>query len=223
MAYYPICLNITNKRCVIVGGGEVGARKAAGLVFCGALVAVLSRELAPALELMKREGRIDHIEAEYEAAYLSGAFMVIGATDSADVNKQIAADAKALGIMVNIADDPLHCDFILPAVVRQGDLVISVSTGGKSPALASKLRAELEVAFGQEYAILLDIMGAVRDEQLTRECPAEENKRIFTALVNSPIIEHIRVGNHASINNCIREVVGREIPLTGWITAAKVE
>jgi precorrin-2 dehydrogenase / sirohydrochlorin ferrochelatase len=221
VAYYPICLNITNKRCVIVGGGEVGARKAEGLAVCGARVVVLSRELAPSLEKMKQEGRIDHIETDYEASYLSGALMVIGATNSAEVNQKIAADARALGIMVNIVDDPGQCDFILPAVVQQGDLVISVSTGGKSPALARKLRAELGASFGQEYAKLLDIMGKVREERLARGCPAEENKRILTALVNSDILDHIRAENPGGVKSCLREAGVREREITGFETGGK--
>jgi precorrin-2 dehydrogenase/sirohydrochlorin ferrochelatase len=221
VAYYPICLNITNKRCVIVGGGEVGARKAEGLAVCGAQVVVLSRELTPPLEKMKQEGRIDHIDNDYAASYLSGALMVIGATDSAEINQKIAADAGALGIMVNIADDPGQSDFILPAVVRQGDLVISVSTGGKSPALARKLRAELEASFGQEYSTLLDIMGKVRKERLARGCPAEENKRIFTAIVNSDILDHIRKGNPDEVKDCLRYVGALEKELTGAETGGK--
>ena len=221
MVYYPIYLNITNKRCVIVGGGEVGARKAEGLLLCGARVAVLSRELAPPLEMMKQEARIEHIQADYETSYLFGAFMVIGATDSAEVNEKIASDAIGRGIMVNIVDDPVRSDFILPAVLRQGDLVISVSTGGKSPALAKKLRTELEALFGQEYAILLDVMGEVRDAQRAEGCSTEENKRIFSALVNSDLLDHIRAGNAAGVKNCLRKVVGRDIQLTEFETEGK--
>lgn len=216
MAYYPICLNITNKRCVLVGGGEVGARKAEGLIVCGARVVVLSRELTPSLEKMKQAGLIDHVEADYEASYLSGAFMVIGATDCGEVNKKIAADARALGIMVNVVDDPGQCDFILPAVVRQGDLLISVSTGGKSPALAKKVRAELETTFGQEYATLLAIMGKVREERLARGCPGEENKGIFTALVNSDLLDRIRAGNPDGVKDCLRDVGNLEMELTAF-------
>jgi len=199
-----------------VGGGEVGARKAEHLVFCGARVVVLARELVFALKRLKQEGRIEHIEADYEAAYLNGAFMVIGATNNAEVNKKISTDARVLGIMVNIADDPLQCDFIQPAVVRQGDLVISVSTGGKSPALAKKLKAELEASFGQEYAIFLDIMGKLREERMVRGCPVEENKRIFTALINSAILDHIREGNPEGVNDCLRDIVAMEMDLTGF-------
>jgi precorrin-2 dehydrogenase/sirohydrochlorin ferrochelatase len=204
-----------------VGGGEVGARKAEGLVVCGARVVILSRELALPLEKMKQEGRIDHVEADYAASYLRGAFLVIGATGSAEVNEKIAADARAQGILVNIADAPLRCDFILPAVVRRGDLVISVSTGGKSPALAGKLKAELDAAFGREYAALLDILGNVREEQLACGWPAEENKRIFTALVNSAILDHIRAGNREGIQACLRDAGAPELTLTGCETAGK--
>jgi precorrin-2 dehydrogenase/sirohydrochlorin ferrochelatase len=204
-----------------VGGGEVGARKANGLVVCGARVVVLSRELAPPLEKMKQEGRIDHIEADYEASYLSGAFMVIVATDNAEVNKTISADARALGIMINVADGPGQCDFILPAVVRQGDLVISVSTGGRSPALAKKLRAELEASFGKEYATLLGIMGKTREERMARGCSVEENKRIFAALVNSDILDHIRAGNPDGVQGCLQDIAAIEMDLTGLATVGK--
>jgi precorrin-2 dehydrogenase/sirohydrochlorin ferrochelatase len=204
-----------------VGGGEVGAGKAEGLAVCGARVVILSRELAPHLEKMKQEGRIEHIEADYEASYLGGAFLVIGATNSAEVNQKVAADAGALGIMVNIADDPGQCDFILPAVVRQGDLVISVSTGGKSPALARKLKVELDAFFGQEYSILLDIMGSVREERLVRRCSVEENKRIFTALVNSDILDHIRAGSREGVKDCLRDAGAPELELTRFETGGK--
>lgn len=193
-----------------MGGGEVGARKAENLVGCDARVVVVSRELAPALKKMKQSGRIHHIETDYDAAHLRGAFLVIGATDSAEVNEKIAGDARTLGILVNIADDPGQCDFILPAVVRQGDLLIAISTGGKSPALAKKLRAELETCFGQEYAKLIDIMGKIREERMSRGCPAEENKRIFAALVNSDILDRLRAGTPDSIQDCLRDVLAME-------------
>ena len=204
-----------------MGGGEVGARKAKNLIGCDARVVVLSRKLAPALEKMKQEGRIDHVETDYDAAHLRGAFLVIGATDSAEVNEKIAVDARMLGIMVNIADDPGQCDFTLPAVVRQGDLLIAISTGGKSPALAKKLRAELETCFGKEYATLLDIMGKVREERVDQGYPTEENKRIFTALVNSDILDHIRAKNPDGVKDCLREAGAIYVPLAGQVDKQK--
>lgn len=206
MEYYPICLNITNKRCIVVGGGEVGARKVASLLDCGARVTVISRLLSPSLEIMQQEGRISHVEADYEAAHLEGAFLVIGATNSEAVNKRISEDARLLGILVNIADAPQQCDFILPAVVRRGALLLAVSTGAQSPALAKKLRAELESSFGPEYAEFLDIMVKLRQKRLSRGFTPEENKRFFTTLVNSDMLRHIREGNEAGIVACLREI-----------------
>jgi precorrin-2 dehydrogenase/sirohydrochlorin ferrochelatase len=191
------------------------------LAICGARVVVISRQLASDLGKMKREGRIDHVEADYEASYLNGALLVIGATDCPEVNEKIAADARALGIMVNIADDPERCDFILPAVSRKGELLISVSTGGKSPALAKKLRAELDASHGQEYAILLDIMGSVRNERLARGYPAAENKRIFTALINSPLLDYIRAGKLDEVQGCIREIAAIQGDTSGLTTLGK--
>ena len=206
MRYYPICLNITNKRCVVAGGGEVGARKATTLLDCGARVTVIGRTLLPSLEMLRREDRISHVKADYESAHLEGAFLVIGATDSHTVNERIFADARLRGILVNIADAPQLCDFILPAVVRRGDLLLTVSTGGQSPALASKLRKELESSYGSEYADLLEIMGKLRQQRLSCGFTPEENKRFFTALVESDILRHIGEGNEKGVAACLGEI-----------------
>ncbi len=134
---------------------------------------------------MQGEGRIVHRETDYEEALIRGAFLVIGATDSDAVNGRIAMDARALGIPVNIVDDPARCDFILPSVVERGDLAIAVSTGGKSPALAKKLRTELEDAYGPEYAILLRDPGGAPGEgdrrrtTLRRESGTFRGRRLF--------------------------------------------
>lgn len=214
MQYYPICLNITNKRCIVVGGGEVGARKAEGLLICGAKVTVISPNLSPLLVALKRQGGISHIAADYDAAYLEGAFLVMGATDSEAVNDRIAKDARARGILVNIADDPQRCDFMLPAVVRRGDLLAAVSTGGKSPALAKKLKKDLLALFGPEYAVLLDIMGDLRRQRLARPIPAAENKEIFTALIESDILRHIREGDKKALRECLRQIAGADVEIS---------
>ena len=215
MRYYPICLNITNKRCIVVGGGTVGERKAERLLKCGALVAVVSRELTPALERMKNEGWIEHIDAEYDAAHLDLAFMAIGAASRDEVNKKISEDARARGILVNIADDPGRGDFILPSLVERGDLVIAVSTGGKSPALAKKLRKELESSFGREYAVFLDIMGDLREQALVWGSSSEENRRIFEAIVNSDVLCNIKKGNWEGVKGRLLEIAGIGVRLNG--------
>jgi precorrin-2 dehydrogenase/sirohydrochlorin ferrochelatase len=158
MRYYPIGLDILDRRCLVVGGGEVGQRKAERLLECGARVTVVGRELTPGLEGLVREGRIGHIAADYAEDHLEGAFLVIGATDDRAVNDRIFRDARRRRVLANIVDAPGRCDFILPALCRQGELVITVATGGRSPALAKKLRQELEERYGPEYETLLKIM-----------------------------------------------------------------
>jgi precorrin-2 dehydrogenase/sirohydrochlorin ferrochelatase len=122
MNYYPIYLDITNRRCIVAGGGDVAERKVQRLLECGAHVAVIGKTLTSGLGVMKREGRIDHINDDYDEAYLHDAFLVIGATDRDDVNAKISIDARKRGIMINIVDDPDRCDFILPSLFQRGDL-----------------------------------------------------------------------------------------------------
>lgn len=209
--YYPLFLDISRRLCVVVGGGNVAERKVERLLACGACVEVVGKKLTPTLAALAREGRIVHNDTDYEEALIHGAFLVIGATDSDKVNGRIAMDARALGIPVNIVDEPARCDFILPSIVERGDLAIAVSTGGKSPALAKKLRAELEVAYGQEYAILLQIMGELREKIIADGRPSAENREHFEAVVSSRILDHIRAGRWKEVKALIRELTGVEM------------
>ncbi|MDI6726619.1 MAG: bifunctional precorrin-2 dehydrogenase/sirohydrochlorin ferrochelatase [Smithellaceae bacterium] len=208
MNYYPIFLDIRSKRCVIVGGGEVAWRKARRLLNCGAVVTVVSRQLGEGLREMKMAGLVLHIPAAYDAGCLEGASLVIGATDQHEVNERIALDAAQRGLLVNIADDPAKSNFILPSLVEQGDLVVSISTGGKSPALARKLREDMSRQFGPEYAILLNILGWLRPLILAGVKGAEENKRIFHRLVNSELLGQIRRNDAEAVAGTIREITG---------------
>jgi len=190
MKYYPVCLNVTGKKCIVVGGGEVGERKVKRLVECGANVVVVGKMLTPTLKTMTGEGRIAHIDADYDETHIHGAFLVIGATDRDEVNERISRQAREKNILVNIVDDPARCDFILPSLLQRGDLLIAISTGGKMPALARRLREELEGHYGPEYATLLTILGELRKEVIARGYSSPKNKRLFTALVND-ILQHI--------------------------------
>ena len=211
MKYYPVYLDITNKRCVIVGGGDVAERKAERLLDFGARVTVIGKTLTPLLETMKREGRIEHIHADYDGALIGNAFMLIGATDRDDINTRISLDGKHKGILVNIVDDPAKCDFILPSLVQQGDLAIAISTGGKSPALAKKLREELEKRYGPEYEALLHMLGKLREKVVARGYASDENKRLFEAVIDSDIIQHIQDKNWEQVKKIIYEITGVEI------------
>jgi len=206
--YYPLSLDISGRRCVVVGGGHVAERKIGRLLDSGAVVEVVSRNLTPALAALKGEGRIVHHEKDYEEALIRGAFLVIGATDSDAVNGRISGDARTLGILVNTVDDPARCDFILPALVERGELTIAVSTGGNSPALAKKLRRELEAAYGPEYGILAAILGELRGKVIGGGEPPERNQEKFSAVVASGMLELIRAKRWEAIEALIMDLTG---------------
>ena len=208
MKYYPVNLDMTNKRCVVVGGGDIAERKVERLLECGAQVTVVSKSLTPVLKARKKTGQMDHIDRDYEDQALDGAFMVIGATNRNDVNERISKDAMTRGLLVNIVDDPDRCNFILPSLVQQGDLSIAISTGGKSPALAKKLRKELEKQYGPEYQTLLVIMGILRKRILAGDQRAADNKVVFEDLVHSDILQAIREKDRGRVNTIIRDLTG---------------
>jgi len=213
MKYYPICLNIYKRKCVVIGGGDVAERKVTRLLEAGAEVEVVGKLLTLKLETMKNEGKIGHIDADYREEYINDAFLVIGATDRDDVNDKIYLDADRKGKLINIVDSPDRCNFILPSIVQQGDLQIAISTSGKSPALAKKLREEMEGSYGSEYQILLDIMGAVREKVIVRGYPFEENKKLFEALLNSDILQYIKEENWSEVKKVVDDLVGENIDI----------
>ncbi len=211
MKYYPIYLDITDRRCIVIGGGDVAERKVERLLEFGACVVVVGKMLTDALETMKRSGRIDHIDADYNKNLIDGAFLVIGATDSDDVNKNISRDAKDKGILVNIVDDPDKCDFILPSLFTRGDLLISISTGGKSPALAKKIRQEMKKYYGPEFQILVTIMGGLREKLLLKGYSSDTNKRLFESVIYSDILQHIQNKDWEKVKKTVYDITGVEI------------
>jgi precorrin-2 dehydrogenase/sirohydrochlorin ferrochelatase len=192
----------------------VAERKVARLVECGAVVEVVAPTLTPGLESLKKEGRLVHHETGYAEPLIHGAFLVIGATDSDAVNAEISRDARTLGILVNIVDDPGRCDFILPSIVKRGELVIAVSTGGFSPALAKKMRAELDARYGPEYAALVDILGRLRRKVIEQGRSSQENRDLFTAVISSGILDPIRAGRWDEVKALIRELTGVELEVS---------
>ncbi len=192
MSYYPISLELENLPCVVIGGGKVAERKVMGLLECGARVTVISPDITPEISSLHDDGSLVWLNREYERGDLEGAFLVIAATDNVDVQLQAHEEAGRLGSLLNVADVPKWCNFILPATVRQGDLTVSISTGGKSPAFARQLRMELEKRFGPEYKIMLSILGALRPYVLAEGRPQSENEVLFNQLLHPEIPEWIR-------------------------------
>ena len=191
MPYYPIFIDLEGKKAIVVGGGAVAERKVETLLTCGALVHVISLELTPTLSRYAEEGKIRLLGHEFRDDVLDGAFMMIVATDDPLVNRQVGEKAREKGLLTNVVDQPSDCDFIVPSILRRGDLLIAVSTSGKSPALAKKVRKELEKRFGDEYGTLLALMGHLRKEILSRGFSQDDRRRIFHELVNSHILEAI--------------------------------
>ena len=145
----------------------------------------------------------------YREEDLETMFLVIGATDDEELNRRVHRDAEKRGILCNIADRPEICNFILPSVVRRGDLTISISTSGRSPALAKKLRKELELAYGEEYSLLLHLMGAIRRKLLKEAHAPEAHKPLFEQLVDSDLPAMIRDDRRADIDHLLHEVLGQ--------------
>ena len=191
--YYPIFVNIGGKKCLVVGGGEVALRKGQALLEHGANVEVVSPVLCPELSRMAGDGRIQALERSYKAEDLQGALIAIAATDDAKANESVAAEARRRGILVNVVDDPQHSDFIAPSYLRRGDVTIAVSTSGRSPALARKIRGELEKQFGTEYARLALLAGEVRYE-LKQQGVTVDNEAWQEVLDLHPLIELIKYG-----------------------------
>lgn len=163
MAYYPVCLDMTDRPCLVVGGGPVAERKVAGLLDAGARLTVVSPSATDRLREWARADRIRLRTREYAAADLAGQAVVFVATDDGGINAGVARDARAVGVLVNAVDDPAHCDFILPAVLSRGEITVAVSTGGASPALARAVRDELGAYLDRDdYAALARVVTDVR-------------------------------------------------------------
>jgi len=208
MKYYPVLLKLEGRRCLVVGAGGVGTRKVTGLLECDAEVVVVSPEASQqVLALAKKEAVVYHARP-YRPTDLAGMFLVVGATDDQTLNHQIYNDADARGMLCNIADRPKVCNFILPAVLRRGDLVVAFSTSGKSPAFARRLRIEMQARFGPEYADLLDLMGRIRAKLLAEDHAPEAHKPLFEALLDGGLLEMLRGRRHSEIDALLRGVLG---------------
>jgi precorrin-2 dehydrogenase/sirohydrochlorin ferrochelatase len=222
MRYFPIHLDIQKQACLVVGGGLVGTRKAISLLKCGARVTVVSPAATEKLTEMARDGQVELILRAYRLEDMQGKFLVIGATDDEALNRQLHADARACHVLCNIADRPEICDFILPAAIERGDLVITISTGGKSPAFAKSLRKELEKTYGPEYALFLELMGAVRQKLLSQAHAPEAHKPLFEALIQAGLLKAIRDKNMEAVDALLLRVLGPGFPYAALMQKPEV-
>jgi precorrin-2 dehydrogenase/sirohydrochlorin ferrochelatase len=183
--FYIACLKLSGRRCVVIGGGEIGLEKVDGLLACDAEVTLIAPEAEPALEQYASEGSIDWQQRSYAGADdLEGVFMVIAATNDTDVNIAVYDDAERRAMLVNVVDVPPLCNFILPAIVRTGPLAIAISTAGASPALAKRMKREIEGQFGEPYARIAILLNVVRGWAKGTLPTYQDRKEFFVGIVN---------------------------------------
>ena len=192
--YYPICLDLRGRRCMVVSGGAVAVRKAHSLLECGAQVTVISPDLLPALADSARLGSITHLPRPYQRGDLESAWLCIAATDDPKTNEAVYAEATERGLLVNVVDDPDRCNFIVPAVVRRGSVAVAVSTGGAGPALAKRLRQELEQSIGPEYGELAELMAELRQEVKMWFPSPSDRQAAWQRVLDSGALELLRQG-----------------------------
>ena len=215
MDFFPVNLSIRDRAVTIVGGGAVARRKCRSLLEAGARITVIAPRLDPRLGELRDQGLLAHIQRSYEPGDLTGAFLVFAATDNAAVNRAVAEEAASRGILVSLADTPALGNFTMPSAVRRGALLIAVSTGGKSPALARLIREGLEEEFGPEYGEALEILGAVREKLLTVSRNTAYNKKIFSDLAVSPLVELVRLRRYDEIDLLLTRLAGPGFTLEG--------
>jgi precorrin-2 dehydrogenase/sirohydrochlorin ferrochelatase len=208
--YYPLFLDIRNKKCLVVGGGSVGTRKTETLIRCGAEVTVISKDFSAGFSGLKNTKNPVLFSKDYDSSDLEGMFLVFAATSDRDLNERIRLDAEKQGKLYSIADDPDRSCFIAPSVVERGDLTIAVSTGGQSPALARKLRQDLATLYGPEYDEFLRIMGAFRKRILEKGHDPEAHKHLFRQVIDRDVPSMIKEGRNDDVKAVFKEIFGKE-------------
>jgi precorrin-2 dehydrogenase / sirohydrochlorin ferrochelatase len=182
--FYIACLRLAGRRCVVVGGGAVGLEKVEGLLACDAEVALVAPDAVPELAEHAREGSITWERREYRSTDIEGAFLVIAATNVTELNISVFEDAERRAMLVNVVDVPPLCNFILPAIVRNGPLAIAISTAGASPALAKRMRDEIAEQFGEPYARLAVLLNEARGWAKASLPTYQDRKAFFERIVN---------------------------------------
>jgi siroheme synthase-like protein len=206
MSYYPIWVEMTGRRCVVIGGGVVGERKVEGLLQSGAEVTLIGPDLTERLEAWAKEGAIRHVSRPYRRGDLIGCEVAFAATDDPELNATIHKDAREQKIWLNAADDPAHCDFILPAVHRRGHLTMAVSTGGGSPAAARAIRDELGKYLTDDFGQLVEIASEVRRE--LRERSLRPSAESWNAALQGDFRRLIREGKAEEAKRLLLEKLG---------------
>lgn len=205
--WYPVVLRLEGKPCLVVGGGRVALQKVSGLLGAGARVTVVAPECCEEIEALAERGTIELHRRKYSEGEVSRYFLAITATDDPRTNRQVYLDGERSNTLVNSADDPENCRFILPSRVVRGDLVLAVSTGGRSPAMAAYLRKKLESMFGEEWGVLTELLGEARDEMRAAGISPEGIPEKWEAAISDRVLRLIEEGDldgaRAVIRSCL--------------------
>ncbi|HHT9134069.1 MAG: siroheme synthase [Planctomycetes bacterium GWA2_50_13] len=211
--YYPIYLDIRDKKCVVVGGGDVAYRKAVSLKEAGAQVVVISPDFSK--DFLKEEG-ITMLRQKYEERCLEGATLIIAATNDKEINQRVWEEARRHGLLVNVVDQPELCNFIVPSVVNRGELQISISTGGASPAFARRLRQELENHFGPEYGEFVELLSKMRSEARSQISDGTKRQKLMERLASPDMLDMIRTKGTRETEKEMRKIIGEETERNGY-------
>ncbi|WP_320008232.1 bifunctional precorrin-2 dehydrogenase/sirohydrochlorin ferrochelatase [Maridesulfovibrio sp.] len=213
MTYYPIFLKVKNRKCLLVGAGAVGIRKLKSILACKPeQVTVLdTAEPGPELLEISRDQRVIFKQRHFQDSDLDNVFIAFACTNNAELNRRMSDLCMKKNILCNIADFPEGSNFIVPSVIRQGDLTLAVSSGGSTPALTKRIRSELQEIFGPHYAAFITLMGRIRPLVLDLGKETSQNTALFRLLVGSPILDELEAGNMERVNEILTDTLPQEL------------
>jgi siroheme synthase-like protein len=218
MAYLPIFFDVTGRPCLVVGGGEVAARKVTMLLEADADVTIISPSLIEALQNLVRDRCIRHLARTYEPGDMASATLVYAATDDAELHRRLHAEAGARGIPINVADAPEFCTFVMPAILTRGSLKIAVSTEGAGPAMAKRIVGRLGRMFGPEYGLTMEVLRAARHHLKAVEPDIKVRARKLSALARSRIPEYLRKNENDAVDRILHRQIGVGLDALGLST-----
>jgi precorrin-2 dehydrogenase/sirohydrochlorin ferrochelatase len=207
--YYPMMVDLTGRRCLVVGGGCVAERKIVRLLDCGADVEVVSPTVTRKIANLAARKAVHLARRPVRPSDVAGAFLVFAATDDVEVNRNLAEAVQSARGLVNVADAPDACNFLVPSMVRRGDLSIAISTGGGSPALAKRLRQRLEATIGPEYEAYLAALRGLRAQARRAVADPAARQTLLRQAVDSELFEHAARGDRAAVRGCIAKLLQR--------------
>ncbi|MHB1414715.1 MAG: precorrin-2 dehydrogenase/sirohydrochlorin ferrochelatase family protein [Chloroflexota bacterium] len=207
--YYPVLLDLRGKLAVVIGGGEVAERKIASLLRSAAHVKVIAPVVSAGIDRLSSAGSLSISRRRYARGDLEGAFLAIAATDDEEINREVWEEAYDRGVLVNVVDAPQQCNFTLPATVRRGPLLLTVSTGGASPALSRAVRERLEKEFGPEYGTFATWLGEAREQVKSRYPSRREREQIWHRIVESDVLDMLRRGDAVGARARFDDIVAR--------------